>query len=234
MERAKNLFQQVYDYDRLLYAYEQAREDEMYSKETPNFSANLEENLINIQNHLMYKSYEVGLCKSPGKEWLIVFLPFSDHIVQWAIYNALSPIFIKPHVASADGCTPEEKYHLIIDTSGCFFQVDHNILLDIIRRKIDDEDMMWLLQKVISFEQNFGLPPVSLTSNLFEEIYLREIDRYAKCELGIRHYQRCSKEISILTDDLYEIERIRNDVGTFFTYNLRLNFVCVLEDKMKI
>ena len=234
MERVRGLFPKVYSYDSLLCAYEQARQDEGYSEAASGFSANLEENLINIQNHLMHKSYEVGFYRDPGKEWLVTLLPFCDHVVQWAIYNTLSPIFAKPP-DTVNGCyLPKKQYCLKIDTSGCFFQVDHNILLNIIRKKIDDEDFMWLSEKVIGYEQSFGLPPASFTSGLFEEIYLSEIDRYVKCELRISHYLRCPREVIISSDDWVEIQQLKDDVGNFLFYNLRLNFVYVLEDKMKI
>ncbi len=56
----KNLYEKIYDFETLLEAYNKARLGRRYRNEILSFSANLEENLLDLQNHLIYKSYEVG------------------------------------------------------------------------------------------------------------------------------------------------------------------------------
>jgi retron-type reverse transcriptase len=57
------------------------------------FSKNLEENLVNIQNHLIWKSYRPGAYRyftiHEPKERLIAALPFTDRVVQHALCNIL-------------------------------------------------------------------------------------------------------------------------------------------------
>ena len=60
MKTIKNLFEKVVDFENLYEAWEQARRGKRYRDEVMEFSANLESNLIEIQNHLLYGSYTVG------------------------------------------------------------------------------------------------------------------------------------------------------------------------------
>lgn len=233
MEWLKDIFSQIYDYDMLLDAYEKAVKDEMYNKEGAIFATNLEENLINIQNHLIYKTYEVGLIKVESKSWLFTPLPLSDQIVQWAFQNVVKPIF-EESLSWYDKVLPPKLYSLKVDVSGCFFQADHDILLEIMERKIDDADLAWLTKKIISCEQRFGLPSMCLISNFLEEIYLSEIDHYAVEELGISYYRRNSGQIVVVADGLAEIHQIKDDLKNCFENAFRLNFVSNIDPPRKI
>lgn len=263
----KNLYKEIYDFERLLNAYKQARKSKRYRKEVLAFSANLEENLINLQNHLIYKTYEVGRYREfyvyDPKKRLIMALPFMDRVLQWSVYDLLNPIFSKGYITDSHGCvlgrgthsavarlqywlkkvskSPNKWYYLKLDISKYFYRVDHGVLLGIIKRKIADDDLIWLLDKIVNSEHPFGLPlgysahetderlddkgmPIgSLTSQMFANIYLNELDQYAKRELRIRHYIRYMDDIIILSDDKSELHRIKSDIEIFLDEHLRLN-----------
>ncbi|MCL2215378.1 MAG: reverse transcriptase/maturase family protein [Defluviitaleaceae bacterium] len=268
MKRIKNLFPKIYDFERLLFAYNQAKESKRYKHEVLKFSANLEENLIDLQNHLIYKSYEVGRYHEfyvhDPKTRLIMALPFRDRVVQWAAYSVLNPIFAKGYIADSHGCilkrgtlsaiarlrywlrmvnkAPMKYYYLKLDISKYFYRIDHEILLEIIGRKIADPDVMWLMEKIIKSEDTaFGLPhgyaahetderlfdkgmPIgNLTSQMFANIYLNELDQYVKRELGVRHYIRYMDDIVILSYDKEELHRLKNKIAEFLEKKLHLS-----------
>ena len=82
-------------------------------------------------------------------------------------------------------------YCLKCDIKHYFEEVDHKILIDIIRRKIKDEKVIWLIRQVLENgagksgggERNFsnkGMPLGNLTSQFFANVYLNELDYYVK------------------------------------------------------
>jgi retron-type reverse transcriptase len=185
MKRYGNIYKQIYDFENLYQAYLEARKNKRYRADVLEFSANLEENLIEIQNELIWKEYEVGRYREfyvyEPKKRLIMALPFKDRVVQWAIYRVLNPIFNKTFIEHSYACRkwkgthkaadklqdwlrkldrkPIKHYYLKMDISKYFYRVDHDVALNILERKIKDKDVIWLLEKIIKSKQKpFGLP----------------------------------------------------------------------------
>jgi len=268
MKRIKNLYPRIYDFEQLYYAYCQAKMNKRYKNEVLDFTANLEENLINLKNHMIHRTYKVGRYRQfyvyEPKKRLIMALPFRDRVVQWAIYSILNPIFAKGYISDSHGCvmgrgtlsavkrlqywlkkigkSPKKHYYLKLDISKYFYRVDHAVLLDIIRRKIDDPDLMWLLEVIVKSEDMaFGLPqgyaahetderlsdkgmPIgNLTSQMFANIYLNELDQYVKRVLQVRYYIRYMDDMIILSSDKTELHRLRSEIEIFLEEKLRLN-----------
>ena len=96
MQSIKNIYEKIYDFENLHKAWEEARKGKRYRDDVLIFNRNYEEQLINIQNHLIYETYEVGKYHTfyvyEPKKRLIMSLPFKDRIVQWAIYRQVFPL----------------------------------------------------------------------------------------------------------------------------------------------
>ena len=94
MKSIKNIYEKIYDFENLHKAWEEARKRKRYRDDVLIFNRNYEEQLINIQNHLIYETYEVGKYHTfyvyEPKKRLIMSLPFKDRIVQWAIYRHMN------------------------------------------------------------------------------------------------------------------------------------------------
>jgi retron-type reverse transcriptase len=146
---------------------------------------------------------------------------------------------------------PERYYYLKMDISKYFYRVDHDILLKILARRIKDRRLMNLLEKIINCESmNFGLPPGkeadevevcdrlsnkgmpigNLTSQMFANIYLNEVDQYAKHELGLHYYIRYMDDIIILHHDKKYLAEVKELMSEFLKDNLCLD----LNDKTVI
>ncbi len=86
----------------------------------------------------------------------------------------------------------KDTYCLQCDISKYFANIDHKILTSFIKRKIKDEKALWLIEKIIksSYEHKIfknlfefrlsGIPIGNLTSQLFANIYLNELDQFIK------------------------------------------------------
>ncbi len=267
MKRIKNLYPKIYDFETLLLAFNNAQHGKRYKDEVLIFTANLEENLITLQNELIYKTYDVGhyrefMVHDPKKR-IVMALPFRDRIVQWAIYQVLNPLFVKSYISDSYGCIrgrgthaavsklkywlrivnkePRKYYFLKLDISKYYYRVDHAVLLGIITRKINDPDLMWLLDKIVNSEhKRFGLPlgrsaidsdvrladkgmPIgNLTSQMFANIYLNELDQYVKRELEVRYYVRYMDDMVILSDSKELLHQYKDLIEVFLDEKLRL------------
>lgn len=263
MQSIKNIYEKIYDFENLHKAWEEARKGKRYRDDVLIFNRNYEEQLINIQNHLIYETYEVGKYHTfyvyEPKKRLIMSLPFKDRIVQWAIYRQLFPLYEKTFIFDSYACRkgkgthkaadrlqywlrqterkPERYYYLKMDISKYFYRVDHDILLKILARRIKDQRLLNLLEKIINCESmNFGLPPGkepdevavsdrlsnkgmpigNLTSQMFANIYLNEVDQYAKHELGLHYYIRYMDDIIILHHDKKYLAEVKDKIIKWF------------------
>lgn len=139
---------------------------------------------------------------------------------------------------------PERYYYLKMDIAKYFYRVDHDILLKILSRRIKDTKLLNLLGKIINCESmSFGLPvgkepdeveitdrlcnkgmPIgNLTSQMFANIYLNEVDQYAKHELKLHYYIRYMDDIIILHHDKKYLAKIKEQLRIFLDDNLRLD-----------
>lgn len=55
-----SLLERIYSWENLLDAYHEAASEKWYRNDVTAFAANLEENLISIQNDLIWHTYKVG------------------------------------------------------------------------------------------------------------------------------------------------------------------------------
>ena len=270
MGTIRNIYPQIYDFDNLYEAYLSARKNKRYRGDVLEFSAHLEENLIQLQNELIYKTYRVGRYHEfyvyEPKKRLIMALQFRDRVVQWAIYRNLNPWFDCRFIYDSYACREGKGmhraadrlqywmrqvsrkegryYYLKLDISKYFYRVDHQILINILKQKIKDEDLMELLDHIINSEHTaFGLPaftdpgdcpkeerlpdkgmPIgNLTSQMFANIYLDQVDQYAKHELKLHYYIRYMDDIIILYNDKRRLHEIKDEIEAFLWENLRLN-----------
>lgn len=135
-------------------------------------------------------------------------------------------------------------YYLKLDISKYFYRVDHSVLEDILSRRIKDERLMKLLHKIINSEDTrFGLPagmspedctddmwlwdvgmPIgNLTSQLFANIYLNELDQFCKHQLHTHYYVRYMDDIIILSDDKRQLAEWKDEIEAFLNDNLHLD-----------
>jgi len=269
LKTIKNLFDKIIDFENLYMAWESARKGKRYRDEIMEFSDNLESNLIDIQNHLIYGTYKVGKYRPfyifEPKKRLIMALPFRDRVVQWAIYRQLFPILNRRFIFDSYACRPgkgtqkavtrlqywlrqtdrkpQKFYYLKLDIAKYFYRVDHEVLENILRRKIKDERLVDLLVSIINSEDmkfglpvgvdpdkcaaadrlaNVGMPIGNLTSQMFANMYLHELDMFAKHKLGLHYYIRYMDDIIILHPDKKYLQAVKDEIETFLNNELRL------------
>lgn len=86
---------------------------------------------------------------------------------------------------------------------------------------------MKLIFEIIDSESSFkgknkGIPIGNLTSQLFANLYLHELDMYAKHILKIKHYFRYVDDFLILSDDKSKLKRDKKKIIYFLRIKLNL------------
>lgn len=283
MKRIKNIFSKIYDFENLYYAYKDAIKGKRYREDIMIYTDRLEENLIELQNELTWKTYEVGAYRRfyvyEPKKRLIMSLQFKDRVAQHAIYRQINPILDKQLIDDTYACRAEKGshkavyklqswirkderkgkcYYLKLDIAKYFYRIDHKILMNILEKKIADKELLEVFEKIINCEDTkFGLPigadiadvdneemllgvglPIgNLTSQMFANLYLNELDQFAKHKLKLKQYIRYMDDIIILHESKKELGRVKMEIERFLDEELHLqlnNKTCIRPTTMGI
>lgn len=102
-----------------------------------------------------------------------------------------------------------------------FASIDQRTLLVVLKKHITDEKVHDLVVIIMrSFER--GLPLGNLTSQLFINVYLHELDWFCKHELNVKNYLRYADDIVIVASSKYEIEVTYKRISDFLLSELSL------------
>ena len=92
-----------------------------------------------------------------------------------------------------------DYYILKMDIRKYFNSIDKKILYKILKRRIKDEKLLWLIRQVLSAQKRQkGIEIGNYTSQTFANIYLNELDQYATRKLKVPFYYRYMDDIVIL------------------------------------
>jgi len=117
-------------------------------------------------------------------------------------------------------------YILKADIKHYFYTVDHEILIEIISRKLKDEKVIWLIKKILdNFESNIkgkGMPLGNLTSQFFANVYLNELDYFIKYNSKIKYYIRYVDDFVVLHNSKQQLEEWKTQINNFLKEKLKL------------
>jgi len=117
-------------------------------------------------------------------------------------------------------------YCLKCDIRKFFDSIDHNVLIEILKRKIKDKGILNLIAEIIdSFhaKENKGIPLGNLTSQYFANIYLNEFDQFIKHKLKAKHYIRYTDDFVIFGRNQKFLKEIINPIDNFLKNKLKLS-----------
>lgn len=118
-------------------------------------------------------------------------------------------------------------WSLKCDIRKFYDSVDHGILIKLLEKSIDDENVLWLTQEIIGSFHHEGTPkkgvPIgNLTSQIFTNIYLNELDQFIKQTLKMKYYLRYADDVLLLSHDKHELQEILPKIENFLYERLRL------------
>lgn len=223
MKRHGYLFEQICSPSNLLLAAHNAAKGKHRRDEVKQFFSELDNNLQELRTELLERTYKTSpyeiFIKYEPKRREIYKLPFRDRVVQWAIMQVLEPIWTPQFTADTHACIKGRgihslhkklredlaadhegtKYCFKLDVSKFYPSIDHDILKSVLRRKIKDPSVLWLLDGIIASAP--GVPIGNYISQYFANLYLSELDHLIKEVAGVRYYYRYADDIVVLAGD---------------------------------
>lgn len=173
-----------------------------------------------------------------------------DRLLHHAIYQILYPYFDQRFSYDSHSCRVSKGTHgamrrfagfarkvsknntrtvwiLKCDIRKFFANIDHAVLKEILSKHISDTDIMWLLAQVIGSFQTKGKPGVglplgNLTSQLLVNVYMDELDQFAKRKLKLGFYVRYADDFIILHKSWDYLVGLIPNISAFLQTKLKL------------
>lgn len=245
VKRIGNLYEQIYSIDNLVLAETKARKGKSKSFGIKEFDRNHKNNLIILSEVIKNRKYKTSKYSTfkvfEPKERVVFRLPYyPDRITHHAIMNVLEPIFTSMFTANTYSCIKGKGIHaavnkvkealkdkdnttycLKLDITKFYPSVNHEVLKQIIRRKIKDKDLLWLLDEII--ESTFGIPIGNYTSQIFANLYLTGFDHWLKEEKKVKYYFRYADDMVILSNSKQYLHALLSEIRTFLSEKLKLS-----------
>lgn len=172
--KAKNLIEQVVDWDNLLEAHRLARRGKRWRAEVATFEARLWEELGALQMEMLWGTYRPGRYRSfvvyEPKRREILAAPYRDRVAQHAVCNICGPIWDRRMIFDNYACRPGKGAHLgadrlerwlrgmaasgdvwvlKMDLSKYFFSIRHDLAKSVVRGGIRCPATLRLLDTII-------------------------------------------------------------------------------------
>jgi len=112
------------------------------------------------------------------------------------------------------------KYCSKYDISKFYPSVDNEILKSLFRTIIKDEQFLRVLDKVVDSFQ--GLPIGNYTSPWFAELYLQDLDKYIKNDLGIEYYCRYADDLVLMGNNKRKLLSCEKRIDNYLKYYRKL------------
>ena len=110
-----------------------------------------------------------------------------------------------------------------MDIAKYFDNINKNILLKILEKKIKDKDLIQLIKQILFAQlREKGLEIGNYTSQMFANIYLNEVDQYIKHKLKVKYYCRYMDDSILFVKTKKEAKEILEKIKIFLKENLEL------------
>lgn len=245
-------FEKICSFENLYKSYKKSKCGKGFAISSMKFQISALDGIYQLKRLLETKSYQVSPYHEftiyEPKERIIKACSFHDKIVQHSLCdNALLPNlkieFIKTNYAGQIGkgtlygldCLKShmqsayQKYGYCCwivkaDISKFFYNIGHEILKDIVRYFVEDDDVYWLCEKFIDSTDGAGLPLGNQVSQVFALLYLSGLDHFITEELGVKFYGRYMDDFYLIVNDKAYAKWCLNAIYEFVhTLGLELN-----------
>lgn len=244
MKKFQNIYSKIITLENVFQCWEEFRVGKKKRKDVLAFERYLEDNIFTLYQQLKEKTYKpsgyIGFYVRDPKMRLIHKATVADRVVHHLVSKELERIFEPTFYAHSYSCRINKGTHKGVlgfyslalkasknNTKTCwvvkcdvrkfFASVNQQTLLKILSKKIDDDDLLELLGKIVySFYSDIttdiankkGIPIGNLTSQFFANIYLNELDQFVKHVLKVNYYVRYADDFVILSQDRSYLEEL--------------------------
>lgn len=174
-----------------------------------------------------------------------------DRLVHHAVHRVSYQFFDRRFIADAFSCRVGKGTHRALDrfrafawkvsrnhTRTCwvlkcdirkfFASIDHAALMRILADRVRDKDALRLLGQIVGSHSAVGTPGVglplgNLTSQLFANACMNELDQFVKRRLKARHYIRYADDFALLSESRDRLSNLLPSIRAFLRGELRLD-----------
>lgn len=240
--------------ENLFLSWREFKKGKAKRKDVLEYEFNLEDNIFQLYQELKNRTYKHSNYSSfyvqDPKLRHIHKAKVRDRIVHHLISKYLNNIYDQTFIFDSYSCRKNKGTHKAVnrlktlslkqsknnktnfyclkcDVKKFFDNINHQVLVDILKRKIRDENILNLIQEIIfGFEMNSGkgIPLGNLTSQYFANIYLNELDQFIKHKLRIKYYIRYMDDFVILDRNQEFLRKLISPISNFLNNQLNLSF----------
>jgi len=242
------MFDKIISLENLFDAWTEFKKEKANKSDVAEFEVNLEDHVFELREDLKNGTYKHGgyisFVVHDPKRRDIHKASVRDRLLHHAVHRVIEPSWNKVFVFDSWSSRKTKGTHaavrrlqdfalrlshnytrtlwvLKLDVTKFFNSVDHEILLDILSKRTDDDRLMNLFREIIeSF--NPGLPLGNLTSQLFANVYMNKVDQFVKNELRIKGYVRYADDFVLMHESKELLIDCRHKIEHFLQYQLHL------------
>jgi len=166
---------------------------------------------------------------------------FPDQVIHWIIILVINQIIMRGMYYWSCGSIPKRgcihghkavrrwlttdrkntKYALKLDIKRFYDSIPHDKFMSLLRRKIKDERVLRLIQKIIDTTER-GVPIGNFTSQWFANFYLETLDHYIKEKLGAKYYVRYIDDLVVFGRNKKKLHALRKKLFAYAKDELAL------------
>lgn len=216
MKRKNVLYENMISYNNILSVYKKIKNSTKNKKEVYNYELNLNQNLLDTlfslsKSTYVFSNYNIFLVREP-KYRLIMSESFPDKVVnhlfsKYVLSYALQSTLINSNVATRKDKGSKEAYRLFIkytnkliyekkknyvlkiDISKYFYNINHNILMNMVSEKIKDERVLNMLKVILDTTDNDYINKTILS------VVNKEIYKVNKLNIGSSEKEKLINEL---------------------------------------
>jgi RNA-directed DNA polymerase len=242
-------FARITSWENLLDAHHRAARGKRGRESAARFEHQLADHVLKLQNELRTRCYQPGpyvnFTINEPKRRLISAAPFRDRVIHHALCNVIEPWFERRFIFDSyanrvgkgshravdrlQQFSRRYRYVLRMDIVQHFPSIDHEILYNILTRVIRDDDVMWLIKRILdsgtgvlrreydmvyfpgddlfAINRPRGLPIGNLTSQFWSNCYLNPFDHFVKRELLCPAYLRYVDDFAFFSNSKRQLWR---------------------------
>ena len=171
-----------------------------------------------------------------GGKWRDLYVPsFDDHIIAHMVMNVAMPAFTRGMHPNCCGSVPKRgirhivksvshwmqddkecRYFVKLDIRHFFDNIKPDLLMDVLKRKIKDKYVLWVLEEIIH-SAPVACPVGYYTSPFFANLYLQDLDWFVEKELYkirrgnrikfVRHYLRYMDDMLLIGTSSNDLQK---------------------------
>lgn len=238
MKRYGHLYEKITDLANIALALQRSQRGKRHYKEVKMINQDPDHYIDEIREMLINKTFrnspydEIERIEG-NKLRQIKKLPYyPDRIIHHAIMQVMEPIWVRTLIRDTYQSIPGRGVHLAarrikkalidndatryclkLDVRKFYPSIKNDIMKRVIRAKIKDPNLLWLLDEII--DSTAGLPIGNYISQILGNLYLSELDHRIKEIHGVKYYYRYCDDLVLLGSSKEQLRTIFRDIQSY-------------------